>query len=280
VGADGLLAALDVDDPDALVAALVGATVAERDLAWAGGSGRFRSPRWHHGMATLQGEARARRFQTQALFALGVGPPEVVRVVGGFVFGVPSDDEFRAIVGQRAQGWRSDFAQASLRTWAAEKEVGLLGPVWWETWQRIRRYERAGVIPFDARSADYLVCLVRGLTFSDSIEDALLADSDLLQQQVWLLFQPGDGVQRALLGADRYFDPANTWRPALVRLALGGQLDDRRLREAADAAAADERMGRNHRAWYRRIPEMLDNPALLPAQAEGGLPPAGNRLWR
>lgn len=82
------------------------------------------------------------------------------------------------------------------------------------------------------------------------------------------------------MGGDRYWDPANTWRAALVRLALGGHVDVSRLRAEAERATTDERLRRNQQAWYRGIVRMLDDPALLPSPASTGPPPPGNRLQR
>ena len=90
---------------------------------------------------------------------------------------------------------------------------------------------------------------------------------------------PAPRLQKALLGSEHYRNPANSWRAALVRLALGGVIDRDGLERAASAAAADERMGRGHRAWYRRIPELLDSPHLVPTAPEQGPPPAGNQLY-
>lgn len=274
-----LLLAFEADDADALLTALRTSTAEERSSAWDEASDAFRPRRWHAEFAALDPESAKRRARTQALFCLAAGPPDVVKRVGSFVVSVPSEDEFTEMLSLRTQTWKVEFAAASLRTWAGEKEVGLFGPWWWENWLRVRHYERTGVVPFDSGSVDYLVVFVRGLTFSDSIDEALVADSGLLEH-VWDLFQPNEGVQRALMGGDRYWDPANTWRAALVRLVLGGHLDPSRLRVEAERAAADERLRRNQQAWYRGIIRMLDDPAVLPSRASTGPPPPGNRLQR
>lgn len=277
-----LLEAFEADDGDALLLLLTRATEVDRAAAWDAALPHFRPRRWHAEYAALDDESRRRRTRTQALFCLAAGPPDVARSVGGFVFGFASQDEaeFAAVLGLRTPSWRRDFAASSLSSWARDKEVGLLGPWWWENWRRIRHLGHSGVVPFDEHSAEYLVALVRGLTFSDSIEDALRADPALLRERVWDLFEPAEGVQRALMGGDRYWDPANTWRPALVRLALSGHLDAGRLRAEADRAAADERMRRNQQAWYRGIVTMLDDPSVLPTAATAGPPLPGNRLQR
>ncbi len=154
-----------------------------------------------------------------------------------------------------------------------------MGPFWWEWWRRLRQLERDGLLHPDHASADYLVVMVRGLLFSGSIVEAVREDPDLDLTAFWSLFEPERAVQKALLGAERYWDPTNTWRVALVRLALAGILDQQQLVASANAAAADERMGRNHRGWYRGIPGMLAKPQLLPLTAEHGPPPAGNQLF-
>lgn len=153
-----------------------------------------------------------------------------------------------------------------------------MGPFWWEWWTQLRRLERAGMLPADPGAPDYLVLMVRGLLFSGSIVDAISQDPDLVDGSLWALFEPGPGVQKALLGSERFWDPSNTWQVALVRLALAGVVNRERLASAATIAANDERMGRNHRAWYRRIPKLLANPSLLPNVRDHGPPPPGNQL--
>jgi hypothetical protein len=83
-----------------------------------------------------------------------------------------------------------------------------------------------------------------------------------------------------VLGSERYWNPGNTWRVALVRLALAGVLDRQRLAAAAAGAAENERVRRNHRSWYRRIPQLLADPGLLPQVLENDPPPPGNQLLR
>lgn len=165
--AEQLLAAFEADDAEALLRILPTASDEDRSAAWSVAVKRLRSRRWHDDVAALDVEARQRRTRTQALLCLGAGPPDVVRVVGGFVFGVPDERDFRAVLDLRTPGWKRDFAAASLRTWTNEKEVGLFGPWWWDNWLRVRHFERTGVVPFNGDSGDYLVVFVRGLTFSD-----------------------------------------------------------------------------------------------------------------
>lgn len=108
----------------------------------------------------MDGEATKRRARTQALFCLAAGPPDVVRLVGGFVFGTPSEDEFTTVLASRASTWKKrDFADAS-------------------------------------------------------IEEALPADRDVLRERTWDLFQPNEGVQRALMGGDRSGTPRTNAAPS------------------------------------------------------------------
>jgi hypothetical protein len=73
------------------------------------------------------------------------------------------------------------WARTALAVW---KEVGLLGPLWWDGWQQFRRLERAGVLQPDGTSADYLVLMIRGLLFSGSIVGAVNEDP---ARSPWLL---------------------------------------------------------------------------------------------
>jgi len=76
-----------------------------------------------------------------------------------------------------------------------------------------------------------------------------------------------------------FWNPANTWRVALVKLAMAGGIDPERLQRAAAAATLDERMGKGHRSWYRKIPALLARADLIPAAPEHGPPPPGNQLF-
>jgi hypothetical protein len=280
VTGEALLQALEADDAARVLSVASTTSEIERAAAWDVAVERLAPRRWHTEMAGLDEEATGRRQRAQALFSLVSGPPDLVRVIGTFAVLLPDLDDVEAALKTRSADWKRAFAAAVLRSCAAEKEVESLGPWWWENWLRIRQLERAGGLPFDASSPDYLVLFVRGLTFSGSIERALLDDEDLCRERVWSLFEPENGVQRALVGGDRYWDPSNTWRVALVRLAQQGRIDPDQLRESAQRAARDERLGPRHRAWYGRIPKMLDDPDALPTPSPGGPPPPGNRLRR
>ena len=262
------------DDAEALIAALPLLSDEIRAEAWDALRRPLSSgPNWDN----LSPEARRQRGRTRGLVALAIGPADVVRPVGSGVFLVPDAD--RALA-SRTLEWREAFTKALLRYWASETEIGLLGPFYWTSWQQLRRLERTGLLRPDNTSPDYVILMIRALLFSGSIVDAVRDDPELVQVPIWSIFQPAAGVQKALLGAERYWDPSNTWRVALVRLALAGVLDGERLASAAATAADDERIGRNHRAWYRKIPELLADPSLLPESTEGGRPPAGNQLYR
>jgi len=200
--------------------------------------------------------------------------------VGSYVLLYPPAGEIGEVLTSRSPEWQEAFTQATLHAEAAESEIGLLGPLWWELWQRLRLLQRNNVLHPDCTCADYLVLMVRGLLFSDSIVRAVSEDPQLAQQSIWALFEPAPPVQKALLGSERFWDVGNTWRVALVRLALDGVLDPKRLADTAAAAAHDTRMGRHHRAWYRKIPQLLAQPQLLPQPARHGPPPPGNRLSR
>ncbi len=117
-----LLLAFEADDADALLTALRTSTAEERSSAWDEASDAFRSRRWHAEFAALDPESAKRRARTQALFCLAAGPPDVVKRVGSFVVSVPSEDEFTEMLSLRTQTWKVEFAAASLRTWAGEKE--------------------------------------------------------------------------------------------------------------------------------------------------------------
>jgi hypothetical protein len=199
VTAAALVSLFEAEDLNSLLQALPGMADDARDKTW----GELRKP-----LSTLlEGEpphtAAGADFQTRirfrALFSLAVGPIDVVRLVGGYVLLTPRPPDLDRVLASRTLMWRDAFTTATLRAWASETEVGLLGPYWWEQWQRLRQLERSAVLRPDPTSADYLVLMVRGMMFSDSIVRAIRRDRDVIEPSVWALFEPGPGVQRALL---------------------------------------------------------------------------------
>nr|BFE57695.1 hypothetical protein GCM10020063_022210 [Dactylosporangium thailandense] len=271
-----LLACFEQDDGNGVLAAAAGLSDDERAATWQALRVRLCAVPDSEQRQGLNGRAWSERVRTWALLALAVGPVDVVKRVGSYVYLHPPATDVERVLASRTREWRQAFTEATLRAEAGETGVGLFGPLWWDLWLRLR--ELAGALQPDDTSPDYLVLMIRGLLFSGSIVDAVGADPQLAERSIWLLFEPAAGVQKALLGAERYWNPANTWRVALVRLALAGVLDRQRLADAATAAAGDVRMGRNHRGWYRRIPQLLADPRLLPREAGHGPPPPGNQL--
>jgi hypothetical protein len=275
-----VVALFEADDGDGVLAALPGLSDGVRADAWEALRRRLCVVLGDEQRQGSSKQAWSERIRARALLALAVGPPDVARRVGTYVYLHPPATDVERVLASRTREWRQALTEATLRSEAAETEVGLFGPLWWDVWRRLRHLERAGALHPHGTSPDYLVLMVRGLLFSDSIADAVGADPDLTEQSIWSLFEPAPAVQKALLGSERYWNPANTWRVALVRLALAGVLDRQRLADAAAAAADDVRLGRNHRSWYRRMVQLLDDPHLLPQEAGHGPPPPGNQLRR
>lgn len=233
----------------------------------------------HDRVTTTPSENLAAEDESEAVLALATGPPDVTRILGGFVFTVLPDAHLHSLLRQRPEAWRASFAAEILGEWAREREVGLFGPFWARAWLTFRGVVRAGLLPAEPRD-EYLLLMVRGLTFSGAIDRELEADPQLLRAEVWELFEATPPVLRALVGGDRYFDSANTWGPALVRLARRGMLEESRLRARAEAAAADERHATGHRRWFARLIKILDDPRELPPPTESEALPPGNRLRR
>ncbi len=134
--------------------------------------------------------------------ALAIGPTDVVRRVGSYVLLHPPAGDVGEVLTSRSAEWQTAFTQATLRAEAAEADIGLLGPIWWELWQRLRRLQRNGALHPDCTRADYLVLMVRGLLFSGSIVRAVRKDPQLAEHSIWALFEPAPPVQKALLGSE------------------------------------------------------------------------------
>lgn len=276
--ADAVVESFEADDVAGVLALLPTLSDETRSRAWERLRRELCSIEVPDGYAASTVDAKKRRALTRAVTALAVGPADVVHQVGGRVLPPESASLVDQVLLSRSAAWLEGFTTSTLHAFASEPEVGLIGPAWWNRWQQIRARERSGLLHPDPTSDDYLVVMVRGLMFSGSIVDGVHADPALAELSVWSLFEPAPAVQKALLGSERFWDANNTWRVALVRLALDGLLDRRRLTDAATTAAGDVRMGRAHRAWYRRIPDLIARPAFLPEPSDLGAPPPGNRL--
>ncbi|HET7015307.1 MAG TPA: DUF6493 family protein [Streptosporangiaceae bacterium] len=168
---------------------------------------------------------------------------------------------FAAVLADRRPAWLADFVDRRLRA-CGEYLTGLDG------WLLARHLIRLGVIS-RPEVPEYTTLMPEGIARGQlpglvpgreaTISRALLADPDLLADEIWRLFAVPD-VGRVLEQADRWRADAGgrqTWAQALAALSAAGHVDrDRLINACIDAFSADFHPSRV--AWYGAMLTELD----------------------
>jgi hypothetical protein len=152
----------------------------------------------------------------------------------------------------------------------------LSGPFYWTNWRLIRQLMSVGLARKPSHPHYYLGMIggiVRGGIYNNenSIAEALLAEPDLLQDEVWRLFEYDGNGENSLANYDR-FCRGQSWSEALVSL-----MKQRRLPRTTLQTSALDALGRdfNHyRArWFASFYDALEpTPQELRRHAERFLP--------
>ncbi len=159
-----------------------------------------------------------------------------------------------ALLADRRPDWTARWVETLLKS-----------SFYWLNWPLVRRLLRAGVMP-ELESPNYIVAMISGLVRSPNLDDKsveahLLADPELLDDEVWRLFEhDGDG-QNSLANWDHYH-PGRTWHNGLIVLANSGRLPRERL--LSSSLDALERDFNHYRArWFAAF-----HDALVPSPQE------------
>jgi hypothetical protein len=231
------------------------AKAAERDFMKReprGGPWRERSSRrWRAAALAWAGTATARKIASD-FWRIGFELPDDPELA----------DDVYAVLAARGRAFFETAARGLLRT-----EGG------WGSWPLVRRAVREGLIeppPGD----DYLRGLVFGVSPArsagselDSTYEGLLADPQLLEREVWQLFEVDVGTELSNASTWRekedgkpwegYSRGDNRWLYALTRLVGEGRLDRQRLLDASlDALVRDFRA--TTVGWYAKLHEELE----------------------
>jgi hypothetical protein len=140
-------------------------------------------------------------------------------------------------------------------------------------WSVVRRLVREQGVPRPDHPA-YVLGMIRGLGGRDrTVLADLRADPDLLDQELWQLFEHVGGGETSLANADRW--GTDGWSSAVLTLATEGRLDRGRLLDRCLAT-----LGRdlNHYAarWFYQLFDALEpTPAELDGRADALLPLLG-----
>ena len=185
----------------------------------------------------LYGNAKIALFATASLSELKKRP----------FYTRPTDELTWQLMMDRRPEWMSDWVPALLEESS-----------YWEQWNLIRRFITAGLVK-KPDHPNYYLGMISGLgrRFSEeSIEEALLKDPELLEDEVWRLFEFEGGGENSLANWDR-FAGGQTWREALVSLSSQGHLSRQRLLECAMEAL--ERDFNHYRAkWFASFYDALE----------------------
>jgi hypothetical protein len=211
-----------------------------------------------------------RRYRAAALAFVGTATARTVltnwwRVGWEALESKDFGDDIFAVMAARGRGFMQTMARGLLRGVGTQNPGG---------WPFVRRAVREGVIERPDDDA-YTTGVVFGVSEPHLLEDlesvyrGLLADPDLLEHEVWRLFEVDAGSElgnanswRQASAAGGYTRGENRWLYALTRLADEGRLDRQRLLDASlDALMQDFRA--TTVGWYAKLHEELE-----PTEAE------------
>jgi hypothetical protein len=164
----------------------------------------------------------------------------------------------------------SELKKLGWRTWHLRdrgyEALAARAPEWlaeWADWfleqygrgfPYVRSMVRAGLLPRPECDA-YIVAML-GHVWPESALDLLRRDPELLEHEVWRLFEVEGGGEDSLAARDKYTAAERSWSTALVTLAGEGALDrDRLLNASLDALERD--FAQFRASWFSRFHEAL-----------------------
>ena len=165
---------------------------------------------------------------------------------------LPEADLHFAIFAARRPAWLDDWA-----TWLCEAVP--------HRWPLVRRFVCQGLCRAP-RTDHYVLGMIVGVCAyhdnKNTIYSALLEDPDLLQNDIWRLFEVEGEKEFCLASRDKYSRADNHWTYALVRLAQEQKLSRARLLDASlDALQRD--FAQFHAGWFSQF-----HGALVPTPKE------------
>ena len=149
-------------------------------------------------------------------------------------------------------------------TWLNEWAAHLLSQErYWLAWTLVRRLLREGRIQRPT-SPNYVLSMISGMP--TPVIDELRADPDLLDHEIWQLFEQEGAGENSLANVDRW--GRDGWGDALMHLSAEGRLDRQRLLDSCLSAL--QRDFNHYRArWFTTFFDRLEPSAEeLRARAE------------
>jgi len=155
----------------------------------------------------------------------------------------PDDDSAVRLLLDRKPDWVDDWIK-----------MLLADELYWAFWRLIRRLIQAGL----ARKPDspnyYLGIITRVLHDKTPLTETLLESPDILEEDIWKLFEYEGGGENSLANADRF---GGQWSESLVALMQQGKLSRQRLLDSSLAAL--ERDFNHYRArWFHDFYDRLE----------------------
>lgn len=162
---------------------------------------------------------------------------------------VPGDDDALWILNDRKPDWIEGWVESLL-----EDEL------YWTNWALIRRLVRADLCK-RPQHPNYFLGMISGLCgrsddSADLLREALLSNRDLLEDELWRLFEFDGGGENSLANYDRSARGAK-WQDTLVDMARRGELPRERLLDSTlDALERDFSAYRAR--WFFRFHDALE----------------------
>lgn len=163
-------------------------------------------------------------------------------------WGVPDNDTMFAILQDRRPDWIDAWVKQNLEQ-----------SRYWHSWPLIYRLLRADLCA-KPDHPNYVMGMISGLIKKNGkkevdLRKALLADPDLLQNDVWKLFESDGSTQNSLAMCDRWKGPSS-WGLTLIKLSDSGKLSRTRLIDCTFDAL--QRDFNHYRAkWFQRFHDAL-----------------------
>jgi hypothetical protein len=248
-----LAAAVDARDPFRVRDLVLAATEKERRAA--GRELEARGPLHRGG---------SRRAEAAALARLGTATARQIRTDAWVLTSFEKSRDYPVLAAEVIRARGDAFANAVAAAFMQDE--------FWVDWPIVRELVRTGAIakPDDER---YTLTMVRGLGLRtgdgglDVVLRELLADADLLEDELWRIFEVDVGGALAVANVWSPKDPkdpragyttsGNRWSHALVELMASGVVDRERVLDATlDALARDFRP--SNLKWYADLHDALE----------------------
>lgn len=237
-----LVSSIDAADHEACARALVGLTESERRAVYPAVARRVDEIDTQLQNYADPGRKQAFQcFPVARLALLGVATlGELRKTRTTSFFGLQGT--VSAILADRQPDWLSDWAEFELA-----RNIGI--------WPAVRALVRTGLIPRPATEF-YVLGMIAAPCRTMPPRELLARDPQLLQDELWRLFEHEGSGELSLAAYDKYVSSALSWFDAFLAMAADGTIDRNRLLSVSlDALERDFAPFRA--GWFSRLHEAL-----------------------